>query len=169
MWIWGVCDKCALIVLGATFSLLFSLLLASLKSGSIRMEPSVPHRRISETPANAGCYNSPAGVSVSPPTDDGLSADENDSNNRAGLPHRCRTRENCACGTWGVRLRNVSVAPKRVTGERTSVTQQVLAAVLIARVAHSTLTPVRKTQEALCEDGNLHVCGCARVWHEAGK
>lgn len=54
----GVCDKSALIVLGATFSrgFFFSVSHKS-KSDPIRMKPPVPHKQISETPANAGCNN----------------------------------------------------------------------------------------------------------------
>lgn len=61
----GVCVKFAIIVLGATFScccclfvfcFLF-LLLTSLRAARSGWSTPVPHRRIGDTPANAGCYN----------------------------------------------------------------------------------------------------------------
>ncbi|KAK9514116.1 hypothetical protein VZT92_027605 [Zoarces viviparus] len=65
------------------------------------MKPAAPHRRISDTPANAGCYNYPAGVSVSPPSADAIcllasttATAEPDSRNAV-------EGENCACGTLG--------------------------------------------------------------------
>lgn len=69
-----VCVGCALIVLGQTF-FFFSFLLCSYKSESGLMK--MKHLRSLTsgsvlTPANAGCYNYPAGVSESPPTADAI-------------------------------------------------------------------------------------------------
>lgn len=100
----GVCDKSALIVLGATFSrgffFFFSVSHKS-KSDPIRMKPPVPHRQISETPANAGCNNQPAGVSLSPPTDDAICLLASTTATAEPDSYTAVEDENCACGTLG--------------------------------------------------------------------
>lgn len=101
----GVCDKFAVIVLGATFSQGFFSFLFSVthksESGSIRMKPPVPYRRISDTPANAGCYNQPAGVSVSPLTADALCLLASTTATAEPDSRTPVEEENCACGTLG--------------------------------------------------------------------
>lgn len=110
MWVSSM--KFALIVLGATFfsfflfGFFFFFLFFRYSQVRERLDrdeaPPAPHRRISGTPANAVCYNDPAGVSVSSPTDDAIcllasatATAEPDSRNAV-------EEENCACGTLGL-------------------------------------------------------------------